>query len=168
MTDETKKISLNQNAENRHLCFTLGEEHFAIPLLQVKEVIAVPEFTPISYTPGYFCGIMNLRGKVISVIDLRKKLGIKSLKSVEENSVIVCDLQEVVIGVLVDSVDMVVTIQEGSLLPKPSTETSISMDYINGFYHQKDDLIIFLNIAKALSVEDLVCIHKASESGGAV
>ncbi len=79
--------------ENRFLCFSLGNEHYAIPLLTVKEVIAPPETTPVPQTPAYFKGIMNLRGQVISVIDLRTKLGIKPLQSAE-NAVIICDSGE--------------------------------------------------------------------------
>ena len=75
----------------RFLCFSLGAEEYAIPLLVVREVIAMPEYTPVPYTPPYFLGIMNLRGQVISVMDLRQKLGLKP-RSDAETTVIICDL----------------------------------------------------------------------------
>ncbi len=161
MAEETGKIQRLYTTDNRYLCFTLGNEHFSIPLLQVKEVIGIPEFTGIPYTPSYFCGIMNLRGKVISVIDMRKKLSIVS-KGPEENSVIVCDLDNITIGALVDSVDNVINIEKEKILPKPDMQTSIKNDYIEGLIEYKNQLIVLINLAKSLSVEDLVHIEKTA------
>lgn len=161
MTQEENKIQKLYTTDNRYLCFSLGTEHFSIPLLQIKEVIGIPEFTVIPYTPNYFCGIMNLRGKVISVIDMRKKLNIPS-KGSEENSVIVCDLDNITIGVLVDSVDYVINIEKEKILPKPDMQTSIKNDYIEGLIEYKNILIVLINLAKSLSIEDLVQIEKVT------
>ena len=158
---EENKIEKLYTTDNRYLCFSLGNEHFSIPLLQVKEVIGIPEFTTIPYTPNYFCGIMNLRGKVISVIDMRKKLSIAS-KGLEENSVIVCDLDNITIGILVDSVDYVINIEKEKILPKPDMQSSIKNDYIEGLIEYKNILIVLINLAKSLSIEDLVHIEKAA------
>ncbi|APJ03125.1 chemotaxis protein CheW [Silvanigrella aquatica] len=158
MTEDIKNSNQLFGNDNRYLCFSLGSEQFSIPLLQVKEVIGIPEFTPIPFTPNYFCGIMNLRGKVISVIDLRKKLNIPS-KGKEENSVIVCDLSSITIGALVDSVDNVINIEKEKILPKPEMQSSIKNDYIDGLIEFKNNLIVLVNLAKTLSVEDLVYIE---------
>lgn len=88
----------------RYLTFRLAQEFFAIPLLQVKEVIAMPEVTPVPQTPPHFIGIMNLRGQVITVLDLRLKLGIKPQKGAE-TAVVIRDLADVSVGVVVDSVE---------------------------------------------------------------
>ncbi|MGY3805224.1 chemotaxis protein CheW [Pigmentibacter ruber] len=160
-THEESKIEKLYTTDNRYLCFSLGNEHFSIPLLQVKEVIGIPEFTTIPYTPNYFCGIMNLRGKVISVIDMRKKLSITT-KGPEENSVIVCDLDNITIGILVDSVDYVINIEKEKILPKPDMQSSIKNDYIEGLIEYKSILIVLINLAKSLSIEDLVHIEKAA------
>ena len=157
-TEQTEKYQF-YSSDSRYLCFTLGQERFGVPLLQVKEVIGIPEFTQIPYTPQYFCGIMNLRGKVISVIDMRKKLCIVS-KGIEENSVIVCDLENITIGILVDSVDSVLNIDKNKILPKPDMQTSIQNDYIVGLFEIKNQLIVLINLAKSLSIEDLVHIER--------
>lgn len=155
---ESKDIHhFSNSAEDRYLCFSLGTEHFAIPLLQVKEVIGIPEFTSIPYVANYFCGIMNLRGQVISVIDLRKKLNLTA-KTNDENSVLVCVLENIVMGALVDSVDFVLNIEKEKILSKPNIQTSIKIDYIEGFYQHNSHLIIFLNLAKTLSVQDLISL----------
>ena len=159
MNEENVKSHQLFTNDNRYLCFSLGHEHFSIPLLQVKEVIGIPDFTQIPYTPAYFCGIINLRGKVISVIDMRKKLNIVS-KGSEENSVIVCDLDSITIGALVDSVDNVINISKDKILPIPNMQTSIKNDYIEGLIEFKNQIIVLINLAKSLSIEDLVHIEK--------
>jgi purine-binding chemotaxis protein CheW len=145
----------------RHLGFSLGAEDYAIPLLCVKEVIAVPEVTPIPFTPPHFKGIMNLRGQVISVIDLRTKLGIKP-QNTSENAVIICDLQSVCLGVVVDSINSVLSPAENELSGKPDIMNSKASEYITHVYRKDKKLILFLDIAKALSVEDLLAITKTT------
>ena len=83
--DTNHKSGMNKE---RFLCFSLGVEEYAIPLLEVREVIAMPEYTPVPYTPPYFLGIMNLRGQVISVMDLRQKLGVTARGDAETTVII--------------------------------------------------------------------------------
>jgi purine-binding chemotaxis protein CheW len=137
----------------RYLSFSLGNEEYAIPLLSVREVIAMPEVTPIPYTPSYFLGIMNLRGQVISIMDLRSKLGIKA-GAAAETSVIICDLNSLSIGVVVDSINCVLSPTEGEVSPKPELQSSKSSDFITGVYRKDKKLVLFLDVAKTLSVED--------------
>src|SRR5687767_11797892 len=101
------------STSNRYICFRLGDEEFAIPLLSVREVIGVPNVTPVPQTPSYFLGIMNLRGLVISVMDLRLKMNIKG-KDSAESTVIILDLGNYNLGVLVDEVISVIAIDEKS------------------------------------------------------
>lgn len=152
---DTKKAS-HKTAE-RVLCFTLGAEEFAIPLLTVKEVLAVPQFTPIPQAPEHFAGMMNLRGTIISVIDLRKKLGVNATKKAEE-AIIICDLQTVQIGVIVDSVSSVVTPKVEDLLPRPPFESKVGNQYIQGVYRRGEKLILMLDIGKALNASELAAI----------
>ena len=147
-------------SSERYLSFTLGDQHFAIPLLAVREVIALPEVTKIPYAPAYFCGIMNLRGTVIAVIDLRKKLQINPAAHREE-TVIISDLGQITMGVVVDSVDLVLNVDKEHVLPKPSMQTAVKSDYITAVYHHKDQLIIFLDLIKSLNVEDLASLQNA-------
>ena len=162
--EKTTKISsfATQSVENRYLCFSLAGEYFAIPLLQVKEVIGIPEFTSIPYVSSYFCGIMNLRGQVISVVDLRKKLNV-AVKKNSENSVLVCVLGNIVIGALVDSVDFVMNVDKKNIMSKPNMQTSIKIDFIEGFYEHNKHLVIFLDLAKTLSIQELVDMEKINK-----
>ena len=144
----------------RFLCFSLGAEEYAIPLLVVREVIAMPEYTPVPYTPTYFLGIMNLRGQVISVMDLRQKLGLTP-KSDAETTVIICDLNGIALGVVVDSVNTVVSPMPEEISPKPEIQSNRPTDYIKGVYRKDKRLILFLDLAKSLNLEDREAIEKS-------
>ena len=144
----------------RHLSFSLGGEGFAIPLLSVKEVIALPETTPVPHTPSYFIGIMNLRGQVISVLDLRDKLGLKADRT-EETAVIICEFGDSPLGVVVDSVDSVLTPLEDDISEKPDIDGGTKSDYITAIYRKDDHLILFLDIERTLESEDYEAIRKA-------
>jgi len=84
----------------RYLAFSLGKEQYAIPLLQVKEVIGQTETTPMPYAPAHFKGIMNLRGQVISVIDLRLKFKMEAKESEGQTAIIILDLSPLSLGVV--------------------------------------------------------------------
>jgi len=137
----------------RYLCFDLGNREFAIPLLSAKEVIGIPEITAVPQTPTHFLGIMNLRGNVISVMDFRLKLGIKPSAS-EENTVIILDLGDYNLGVVVDRVNSVQTVEKDKISDPPMVESNKNSDYITGVFRKDERLILMLDISKALSVED--------------
>ena len=164
MNSDKKIISVGETFEQkRYLSFSLGHEDYAIPLLNVKEVIAVPEITAIPFTPNYFLGIMNLRGQVISLIDLRQKLGIKSDKDAEA-SVIICDISPLVIGVVVDSINAVVSPTQSELSEKPDIQGSRNTEYITSVYRRDNRLVLLLEISKALGLEDLRLATQQSSS----
>ena len=156
MSSSTK----GKTGTERFLCFSLGAEEYAIPLLVVREVIAMPEYTPVPYTPTYFLGIMNLRGQVISVMDLRQKLGLTP-KSDAETTVIICDLNGIALGVVVDSVNTVVSPTPEEISPKPEIQSNQPTDYIKGVYRKEKRLILFLDLAKSLNLEDCEAIEKS-------
>ena len=143
----------------RYLCFGLGKEEYSIPLLSIKEVIGLPEITPIPQSPNYFNGIMNLRGQVISIMDLRTKLGIKAAAS-DEVSVIILDLGAYNLGVIVDRVNSVLMISADEINDKPIVEANKSHEYIKGVFRKDEKLILLLDISKALSLEDQSMIKK--------
>ena len=154
MTPSSNSAKSGSTPGERYLSFSLGKEGYAIPLLSVKEVIAVPEITSIPFTPPHFLGIMNLRGQVISIIDFRTKLGIKP-EGGAETSVIICDLAPLVIGVVVDSINAVVSPTVQDISDRPDVQSSRNTDYITGVIHRDKALILLLDIGKALGVEDL-------------
>lgn len=143
------------DTSERYLAFSLCDEQYAIPLLQVKEVIGMTEATPIPYTPTYFKGIINLRGQVISVIDLRAKLELSRCDVSQETSIIILDLSPLCLGVIVDSINSVLALTADVLSPAPDVESSVSRQYLTGVARKDSRLTLLLDIASTLSVEDL-------------
>lgn len=139
----------------RFLEFSLGQERFGIPLLQVRELISVPETTPIPYSPKYFKGIMNLRGQVISVIDLRLKLGVKATEDQSESAVVIVEFDGFRLGLVVDSINKVLQIEDGQIAEVPEVKATGGKDYINGVFKNGDDLVVLLELASLLSVREI-------------
>lgn len=144
-TSENKSSSLD-----RYLAFTLGSEHYAIPLLTVREVVAMPEITKVPNTPPHFLGIINLRGQVISIVDLRSKFKIKTDEAKQETAVVIVNTEELCIGVVVDSVDSVLPLSAKDIQERPQIESAVSSEYITGVTEQQNSLIILIDIAKAV------------------
>lgn len=155
-----EELQEGKHHEGRYLEFSLGDECYAIPLLKVREVIAVPNTTPIPHSPPYFMGIMNLRGQVISILDIRKKLGIKPNEESSETAVIIVDLDPIFLGIVVDSVNKVLAISEHDVGDRPSLEGK-NTDYITGVYRVEDKLTILMDIGKALDVKDKSLLQNA-------
>ena len=118
------------NEDDRYLIFTLGIEQFAIPLLKVREVIASVETRPVPHSPPHFKGLLDLRGVVISVIDLRIKMKTSKKESGAETSIIILDHGTEPIGVIVDSVDSVHNIQKSEISAPPTTHGGFNSDFV--------------------------------------
>ncbi|OFZ18758.1 MAG: hypothetical protein A2X94_06100 [Bdellovibrionales bacterium GWB1_55_8] len=151
----------SKGQSQRYLNFSLGSEEYAIPLNAVKEVIALPEVTSVPYTPPHFLGIMNLRGQVISVIDLRLKFGIKA-ETTAETAVIICEMGQHSLGMVVSSVNSVLALEESEISPKPEIHSHRNTDYIQGVAKKDKHLVLLLDIVKALSAEEQAAISRAT------
>ncbi len=153
----TNLKDLNQNEStdfDRFIEFSLGDEDYAIPLLMVREVISIPETTPIPKAPKHFIGLMNLRGQVISIVDLRNKLTIKPKEVTSDSAVIIVDFQGMNIGIIVDSINKVLAFSRNEIQEMPELQSQVRSDYILGVYKKEDGLTVLLDIAKCLDVKD--------------
>ncbi len=128
--------------------FNLNQEVFGIDILKVQEINRMVEITRVPQAPHYCEGVINLRGKVIPVIDLRKKFEIDSREWDKDTRIVVCDVDSQQVGMIVDSVDEVLRIQNSALEPAPGIVTSVGSDYIRGVAKTGERLLIFLDIAK--------------------
>lgn len=149
---------MREQGLERYIRFSLSEDEYAIPLLKVREVIAMPEVTPVPQTPSYFLGIINLRGQVITVIDLRVKLGLKAARS-EEMAVIITDLGNTGVGIVVDSINSVLAPMAEEIAEKPNLAANKAAEYITGVYRKEKGLVLFLDINSLLSIEDHTSIN---------
>lgn len=155
---EDKKYE--NSAINRYLEFVLGTEKYAVPLLSIKEVIPLPETTVLPNCPDYFIGIMNLRGQIISIIDLRKKLKIKSAVSNLEEAVVIVDFDTISVGLIVDSIERVITFDETKLSDVPQIKSQINAKFIKGIFKDNENLTIILDLLNVLNIDDIKKIVK--------
>jgi purine-binding chemotaxis protein CheW len=154
--DETVKSIVNR--EGKYLTFSLAGEEYGIGILKVKEIIGLMTITPIPQTPGYIKGVINLRGKVIPVIDLRLKFGMESIANTERTCVIVVEVsgggRKIQMGVLVDSVSEVRNVKSVEIEDTPAFGTTLNTDYILGMAKIDETVKILLNIDLVLSDRD--------------
>lgn len=155
--DNVTKLKKSNAELSRFIEFSLGREDYAIPLLMVREVISVPDTTPIPKSPNHFLGIMNLRGQVISVVDLRKKLKVEA-KQDKEEAVIIVDIGGMNIGVVVDSINKVLAFSSDEVSEMPEVENQINTQFIFGVYKKENSLTVLLDIAKVLDLKDMEAI----------
>jgi purine-binding chemotaxis protein CheW len=164
-TQQTNSLinSLGDSDENtnKFLSFCLGDEEYGLEILRVREIIGIIDITPLPQTPPYVKGVINLRGKIIPVIELRTKFGMNSVPYTEETCVIVVEVsdqeseEEYQVGVIVDTVSEVLDITPDQIEPAPKFGGSLSTDYIMGMGKVKDKVFILLDTGRVLKHDDL-------------
>jgi purine-binding chemotaxis protein CheW len=150
----------------RFLAFSLGVEDFAVPLLSVREVVALPEMTRVPNTSGYFSGIMNLRGQIISVFDLRLRFGMKAEHG-SETAVIIHNFSQLCFGVVVSSVNNVLSLKDTDISEKPDFQDMQANAYITGVSRYNDKLVLLLDVVKALRLEDIAALKQSAKNKSA-
>ncbi len=150
---------------NKHLIFSLGPESFGIPLSQVKEVIGMVEITPIPNVPPFFKGIINLRGHIISVIDLKTKLSIPRKEADSKKPcIVICKFNDIVIGSIVDDVTEVCGFEESAIERTIDIQSNVSRDYVTGVAKiQGKGLTLLLEIGKVLNVNELEILRSQTK-----
>lgn len=146
--------------EGKYLTFVLNKEEYGIEILRVREIIGLMDITNVPQTPGYMKGVINLRGKVIPVIDLRMKFSIQEEEHTQETCVIVVEVNNTQIGIIVDSVSEVVDISRSEIEETPSFGQVINTDSIMGMGKVKEKIIILLDIKEVLSSEELEIVNQ--------
>ena len=131
--------------------FKLGEEEFGIDILKVQEINRMVEITKVPQAPHFCEGVINLRGKVIPVIDLRLKFDMETKQRDKDSRIVVCDVNGIVIGMIVDAVEEVLRIPGSTVEPAPDIVTSVNSDYIKGVAKLDERLLILLDISKVAS-----------------
>ena len=150
----------------KYLTFTLDEEEYGIGILKVKEIIGMMPITSVPRTPAFVKGVINLRGKVIPVMDLRVKFDMGAIPYTDRTCIIVVEIDSeegtVLIGIVVDAVSEVLNIQEEEIEETPAFGTKLNTDYILGMAKTEGRVKILLNIDKVLSTEELSGLEKTT------
>ena len=134
--------------------FTVGKEEYGMDLLRVKEVIRVRQITWLPKAPSFVKGIINLRGEVIPIVDLREKFGLASAAETEQTRVIVVEVGGRPIGMTVDAASQVVRIPTDQIDPPPPVLGGFSQAYITGVGRLDDELVILLNAEAIFSADE--------------
>lgn len=168
MTNEELKTAERNSSdrEGKYLTFTLDHEEYGIGIIKVKEIIGMIAITPVPQTPEYVKGVVNLRGKVIPVIDLRLKFGMDSMDYNERTCIIVVEItgaaKKIPMGIVVDSVSEVLNIKSGDIEDTPNFGSRLEMDYILGMAKTGGGVKILLDIDKVLNSEEMAMLQAAA------
>ena len=147
---EKKELS---TYDGQFLTFSLNSEEYGIEILKVREIIGVMDITTVPQTPDFMKGVINLRGKVIPVVDLRLKFSMHEEEYTQETCVIVVEADSSQVGIIVDSVSEVLDIKSGEIEETPSLGQGIDTNFIMGLGKVKEKIIILLDIEQILSSE---------------
>lgn len=150
----------NETTEGKFLTFALEKEIYGVEILKVKEIICLMDITNVPQTPDYMKGVINLRGKVIPVIDLRLKFSMSEVEHTQETCIIVVEVHNSLIGVIVDGVSEVMYIKGEEIEDAPSFGQEVDTKFIKGLGKTKERIIILLDIEKVLSSEELEMVEQ--------
>jgi len=166
VTEKGQAIQAASMKTGKFLTFTLEDEEYGIGILEVKEIIGMMPVTSVPRTPDFVKGVVNLRGKVIPVIDLRLKFSMDSIPYTDRTCIIVVEIDSddttVLIGILVDAVSEVLNIGREDIEDPPQFGTSLDTDYILGMAKMEGGVKILLDINKILSQEEVVKLDNVS------
>ncbi|RZB34952.1 MAG: purine-binding chemotaxis protein CheW [Desulfobacteraceae bacterium Eth-SRB1] len=158
--------SAQAGREGKYLTFSLADEEYGVGILKIKEIIGMMPITTVPQTPEFVKGVINLRGKVIPVIDLRLRFSMEETDYTERTCIIVVDLKsrgaDVLIGVVVDSVSEVLNIKADDIEDTPTFGTSLNTDYILGMAKIGGRVKILLDIDRVLSEEEVAALENAA------
>lgn len=142
--------------ENRFIVFKIGKQQYALPLLSIMEVITKPDITPVPNMPNYFEGMINLRGQILGVFNVNKRLGNKTRETQFDTPevIIVIEHNNVIIGMIVDEVIKVIQPEENCISPAPIKEDSNNgKDFVDSVIQLDNEIVIILNITELLELE---------------
>lgn len=135
--------------------FSIGEEEFGVNILQVQEIIRTMEITKVPRAPEFVEGVINLRGKVIPIVDMRSRFGLESKGHDKYTRIIVIENEMIIVGFVVDSVSEVLRLPANSVQPPPPVVAGMDSEYIDGVGKLEDRLLILLDLDSLLDNEEV-------------
>jgi purine-binding chemotaxis protein CheW len=159
-------VKVMSDREGKYLTFILAGEEYGIGILKIKEIIGMMAITTIPQTPVFVKGVINLRGKVIPVIDLRLKFGMNAMEYTDRTCIIVVEIKtecgNIRIGIVVDTVSEVLNIRANDIENPPAFGTGMNTDFILGMAKVGGGVKILLDIDKVMSSDDIASLPKAA------
>ncbi|MCK8818186.1 chemotaxis protein CheW [Natroniella sulfidigena] len=145
------------------IVFDIGSEKFGIKITRVHEIVRMKEITELPNSSKYMEGIINLRGDIVSVIDLRKRFNLEQIESTNDTRIIVVEFEGQDVGVVVDNVSEVLHIQNSDVDLPPKSMAGIKEDYLKGIVKVDEDIIILLNLDNLLSSKENIQLENENK-----
>jgi purine-binding chemotaxis protein CheW len=157
-THALAKIDTNSRTQGELIqlvSFMLADEEYGVEVLKVREIIRMPDITRMPNTPPYVEGIINLRGKVIPIVSMRKRFGLAENGYDSRTRIMVMDVADVLTGFIVDGVSEVIRIQSGDIQPPPAmVSDSLGQDFITGVFNHQERLLIIMDVDRMFSADE--------------
>lgn len=146
----------NSGALTQLVTFDLLGEEFGLPILDVREIIRMTDVTPVPHAPNFVEGVINLRGQILPVVDLRKRFNLEAKEMDDSTRIVVVEINNNLLGLIVDGVSEVLRLPLDSIAPAPSIVSSgIGAEYIKGIGHYNDKMIILINLRKVFTTAEM-------------
>ncbi len=163
--DYTRRAAPEAEQQIQMISFTVAPEQFGLEILMVKEIIMIPDITKIPNAPDFVEGVINLRGNIIPILDLRKRLRIRSGPGVEGQKtgtrILVVEIDENTTGFIVDTVLKVLTVPLSRILPPPDIIVAgVQSQYISGVVHLDDSILVVLDFRRILTIEEQTVLEQ--------
>ena len=162
---ENQSIKVDPRA-GKYLTFFLASEEYGVEILKVQEIIGRMPITPVPLTSKYILGVINLRGKIHPIMDLKIKFGMDQSEITDETCIIVIKTASLMMGILVDKVSEVVNVASGDIEDTPSFGADVNTDYLLGVGKTGGKVRLLLDIEKVITASDIIHMKKAAESSG--
>jgi len=152
---------------NQYVTFSLGDELFGVEVTRTREILSLTPVTKVPQTPDYLLGVINLRGQVVPVVDMRLKLGLQAGADTEDTCIIVVEVQvddeAIVVGALADAVREVLEVRNDQIEPPPRLGTRLNTEFINGMGKINEQFMILLNIDRIFNSDELILVQDAGQ-----
>lgn len=167
MTEEQIELEVDQkdSMHGQFLIFSVGKEEFGVKIKDVTEIVSIQPVNVLPEVPKYIKGIINLRGKIIPVIDMRLRFKKKQIDYTDRTCIIVIETRQILAGLIVDQVAEVITIEDKNIAPPPDIRSNVGNKYISGIGKVGCDIKLLLDCEMLFNGEDEKCCQKSNKGG---
>jgi len=157
---------MNAASSRQYVTFSLGRELFGVEVTRTREILSLTPVTRVPQTPEYLLGVINLRGQVVPVVDMRLKLGLPAGAETEDTCIIVVEVlvdgEPLVVGALCDAVREVLEIRSDQIEPPPRLGTRLRTEFISGMGKVDEQFLILLNLERVFNSDELALVQDAA------
>jgi len=162
MSEQMQVSTITTTDTHQFLTFALGQEEYGVEILKIQEIKGFSAITPLPNAPAYVRGVLNLRGTIVPIIDLRKKFGMPEEAYTKFTVIVVVQVQGKIMGFIVDAVSDVLTVTGGDIQPTPDLHGQVDTSFLNGLAKAGEKLVILLDIDKVLTAGETAAASQAA------